>query len=104
MVSSSRNKEVSTMSDAASNQKCSSWQDLALADDKIERLNKITDATFVITHCAQTTNQNMALDYLNVDSHIVLLGAEKVIGSIIFCIMSKRFLEASGRTLNPRLA
>ena len=70
------------MSDASLNRKFSSWQDLILADDKMERLSKNTDAVVAITDCTQNGHQSMALDYLKDDPHIVLLSAEQVTRNI----------------------
>ena len=60
----------------------SSWQDLVLADDKMDRLNRNTDAVVAITHCSRNPSSNMVLDYLNEDPHIVLLCVEQVTGDI----------------------
>ena len=70
------------MSNTASNQKFSSWQHLVLEDDKIERHSKSTGDVVAISHCAQNTNQSMALDYLKDDLRGALSSAEKAAGSI----------------------
>ena len=70
------------MSDTALYRKFSSWQDLILADDKMERLNKNTDAVVAITDSTQNEHQSMVLDYLKDDPHIVLLSVEQVTRNI----------------------
>ena len=70
------------VSGAASNQKFSSWQDLVLADEKMEHLKKNTDTVFTSTHCSKSTTQNIALDCSKDDPHIVLLSVEQATGSI----------------------
>ena len=60
----------------------SSWRDLILAEDKMDRLNRNTDAVVAIIHCSRNPSSNMVFDYLKDDPHLVMLSVEQVTGDI----------------------
>ena len=53
-----------------------------LEDDKMERLNKNTDAVVAITDYTQNVRQSISLDYSKDDPCIALLSVEQATGSI----------------------